>query len=118
MQTILKVVCDNRGQTQMVNDYVAQFCAKLANEKSARDAPRTRLDFPETDDVAFVKDDCQEVASEVSENAPVPLVRLGSFGPFSNQVNENTQLIFVNPIILSYRPNGRQYFMKVQSPLS
>ena len=117
MQTILKVICDNRGQTQIVNDYVATFCAKLTSESSAMASQRTNFDFPETDDVAFVEDDCQEPLTENDDEVGKRL-RLGSFGPLPNQVNKNTQLIFVNPIILSYWPNGRKYFIKVPSPLS
>ena len=42
MQTILKVVHDNRGQASMVDDYLAQYCARSANEALSIESPFSR----------------------------------------------------------------------------
>src|SRR6266567_5525450 len=106
MQTILKVVCDNKGQARMVDDYLAQFCAKAANEAQS-------IEFPSsTDDVAFARDDADEFRDNF---AGKKRAQLGSFGKLPNQANSTTQSIFVNPIILSYRPNGQNLCLWVSS---
>jgi len=55
MQTILKVVHDNRGQASMVDDYLAQFCARSANEA----LPIESSSFDD-DNIAFMRDDVYE----------------------------------------------------------
>ncbi|SRR5258708_4103003 len=101
MQTILKVVRDNRGQASMVNDYLAQFCAKAANEALSIESP-----FSDGDNVAFVRDDEDELRDNCAEQQRV---YLGSFGRLPNQADSKMQsiLINLNPIILLYLPNGR-----------
>ena len=108
MQTILKVVCDNRGQASMVDDYLVQFCAKAANEAQA-----VEFASPDGDDVAFVRDDAEEVRNNCAEQ---PRAQLGSFGRSPNQANDKTTIIFINPVILSYRPDGQKLRLWVSSP--
>ena len=107
MQTILKIVCDNRSLAHLVDDFILRFC-----EKATSDAPTVDHSLPKADDVAFGKDDCAD-----PERAHVEGERtnLGSFGP--TQVNENTKLIFVNPLILSYRPNRHRLCVWIGGPL-
>ena len=108
MQTMLKVVLDNRGQASMIDDYLLRFCAKAANEEQA-------IEFPpiDADDVAFVRDDAEEIRGNSAER---PRVRLGGFGSSPNQANSKTKLIFINPVILSYGPNGQKLRLWVSSP--
>lgn len=108
MQTILKAMCDNRGQASMVDDYLVRFRAKAANEEQA-------IDFPpaNAEDVAFVRDDAEEIRGNSAEQ---PRARLGGFGGSSNQVNSKTKIIFINPVILSYGLNGQKLRLWVSSP--
>ena len=71
MQTILKIVCDNRGQARIVDDYLVRFCDKATNDDPGMDIPPR-----DADDVAFVKDD----SPGLDERSTSPRVRLGSFG--------------------------------------
>ncbi len=107
MQTILKLVSDNRGQASMVGDYLAQFHAKAANEAQSIEAVSSHAD-----DVAFVRDDADEFRDNCAEQKRA---QLGSFGQ-SNQANSKTVFIFVNPIILSFRRNGPDLRLWVESP--
>ena len=73
MQTILKVVCDNRGQVSMVDDYLVRFRAKAANEEQAIILPPT-----DTDDVTFMRDDGGEMRGNRAEQARAQLSGFGS----------------------------------------
>src|SRR5258708_5301911 len=108
MQTILKVVCNNRDQAGMVDDYIVRFCAKAADEAHSIEFPS-----PDPDDVAFARDDAHEFPDNCDEKLHA---RLGSFGQWPNQANSKLQIIFVNPMILSYRPNGPTLRFWVASP--
>ena len=76
MQTILKVVHDNRGQASMVDDYLAQYCARSANEALSIESPFLLDD----NNIAFVRDD----AYEFRDNAFRTKARtLGQFRTFA-----------------------------------
>ena len=108
MQTILKVVCDNRGQVSMVDDYLVRFCAKAANEEQAIEFPP-----PDADNVAFVRDDGGEIRGNRAEQ---PRAQLSSFGNSPNRAMSKTTIIFINPVILSHGPNGQKMRLWVSSP--
>ena len=108
MQTILKVVCDNRGQASMVDDYLVRFRAKAANEEQAMEFPP-----PDADDVAFVRDDAEEIRGNSAEQ---PRAQLCCFGSSPNQANSKTKIVFINPVILSYGLNGQKLRLWVSSP--
>jgi len=74
MQTILKVVCDNRGQVSMVDDYLVRFRAKAANEEQAIILPPT-----DTDDVTFVRDDEGEISRQPRRTTERAVGRLRKF---------------------------------------
>ena len=99
MQTILKIVCDNRGQASMVDDYLVRFCDKATSESPGIDIPSR-----DANDVVFVKDDSQEFSDERRAS---PRAQLSSFGAPPNQASPNTVLIFVNPIIISFGPDEK-----------
>jgi hypothetical protein len=108
MQTILKVVCGDGSQATMVDAYLLQFCEKAANETQSIEFPS-----PDADDVAFAWDD----ANEFRTNCAVkPRAQLGSFRESPNQANGKMQFIFINPMILSYQPNGNSLRLWVASP--
>jgi len=111
MQTILKVVHDNRGQASMVDDYLAQFCARSADE-----ALPIESSFDD-DNIAFVRDDAYEFRYTRGERQ---LAQLGSFEHLPNQANGTTQFILINlnPIILLYRRNGQNLRLSVASTSS
>lgn len=107
MQTILKVICDNRGQAHMVEEYLAAFC-----ERFGVDTPLS--EFPvEHDDVAFVRDDSCGLSAFAQDQSAAGL---GSFCAALHQANERVQFVFVNPVIVSYRPNGQKLRLWVGSP--
>jgi hypothetical protein len=108
MQTILKVICDNRGQASIVDDYLVRFASKAAQEPRSVEFPS-----PYANDVAFACDDANETRDNCAEK---PRAQLGSFGQSPNQANSNTKFIFMNPIILSYRPHGQNLRLWVTSP--
>ena len=108
MQTILKVVCNGKAQASIVEDYLAQFCVKAASE-----TPSVEFPSPDADDVVFAKDDADEFRNEPNGQQRL---RLGSFEKSPNQADSKTQLIFVNPIILSFQPNGQNLRLWVASP--
>jgi hypothetical protein len=108
MQTILKVACGNGSQAGMVDAYLLQFCEKAANETQSIEVPS-----PDADDIAFAWDDANEFRINC---AAKPRAQLGSFGQLANQANDKMQLIFINPMILSYQPNGRSLRLWVASP--
>jgi hypothetical protein len=108
MQTILKVVCDNRGQASMVNDYLVRFCAKAANEEQAIEFP-----LPQADNVVFVRDDAGGIRDNRAEQ---PRLQLGGFGSSPNQANRKAKLIFINPVILAYGPDEQKLRLWVSSP--
>jgi hypothetical protein len=108
MQTILKLVCDNRGQAAIVDDYLTQFRAKVANDAQSIEVPSS-----DADDIAFVRDDAEEFRDECVEKQRA---ELGSFGRSSSAMNQKAQLIFVNPIILSCRFNEENLRLWVESP--
>ena len=109
MQTLLKVVFDNRGQASMVHDYLALFHAKAA----ANEAQFIESLSSDTDDVAFARDDAREFRDNGAERERA---QLGSFGQVPNQANSKNLFIFVNPIILSFRRNGPNLRLWVESP--
>lgn len=104
MQTILKVMCDNRSQARMVDDYLVRFCAKAATEEQAIEFPS-----PDADDVTFVRDDEGEMRGNRTEQLRA---HLGGFG----QSNGKTTIIYVNPVILSHGPDGQKLRLWVSSP--
>jgi hypothetical protein len=108
MQTIVKVICDNRGQAHMVDHYLAQFAVKASKEPESIEFPS-----PSADDVAFGRDDDHESRDNCAEK---PSAQLGSFGQSPNQANGRTKFVFVNPIILAYRPDRRSLRLWVASP--
>jgi hypothetical protein len=108
MQTMLKVICDNRGQASMVEDYLVRFCAKAANEE-----PPIEFPPPDADDVAFVRDDAEEIRGNGAEQ---PRAQLGGFGSSPNEANNKTKIIYINPVILSYGCNGQKLHLWVSSP--
>lgn len=108
MQTILKIVCSNRSLAYMVDDFILRFCEKATGEAPTVDVPSAIAD-----DVAFAKDDY--AVPEEPQQAGTR-TKLGSFGPLPNQVNENTKYIFVNPVILSYRPNRHRLCVWIGGP--
>jgi hypothetical protein len=110
MQTILKVICDNRGQADMVDQYLARFAVKASRESES-------IEFPsmEADDVFFARDDVRESRDDCAQKAKV---QLGSFAQSPKQANGRTKFVFMNPIILSYRPNGQSLRFWVASPSS
>jgi hypothetical protein len=112
MQTILKVVQDNRGQASMVDNYLAQFSAKAANEALSIESPSS-----DGDNVAFVRDDAYELRDNCAEQQRA---HLGSFEHLPNQANNTAQFILINfnPIILLYRRNGQNLRLGVASASS
>ena len=107
MQTILKVVYDNRGQAHMVEEYLAAFCERFTGE-----TPLSK--FPvEHDDVAFARDDTHDLPACTQHQ---PVASLGSFRASLHQANERVHFVFVNPVIVSYRPNGQKLRLWVGSP--
>ena len=108
MQTILKLMCGHRSQASMVDDYLVQFCAKAANETQSIEFPS-----PDTNDIAFARDDANEFRTNRAEK---PRAQLGSFRQSPNQANVEMQYIFINPMILSYQPNGNSVRLWVASP--
>ena len=108
MQTILKVMWDNRGQGSMVDDYLVRFRAKAANDEQAIEFPA-----PNADDVAFVRDDADKIRDNSAEQ---PRAQLGGFRSSPNHANSSTKTIFINPVILSYGPNGQKLRLWVSSP--
>jgi hypothetical protein len=108
MQTILKLMCGHRSQASMVDDYLVQFCAKAANETQSIEFPS-----PDAGDIAFARDDANEFWTNRAEK---PRAQLGSFGQLPNQANGKIQLIFLNPMILAYQPNGNPLPHWVTSP--
>ncbi len=108
MQTILKIVCDNRGVGRMVDDFILRFCEKATGEGPVFDIPAGW-----GDNVAFAKDDCGErPEGSLAGRGTKP----GSFGPHPTQVNESTKFIFVNPVIVSYRPTRHRLCVWIGSP--
>jgi hypothetical protein len=99
MQTILKVVRGNGGQGNMVHNYLTQYCARIES-----DAQSTEPVCSDAGEVAFVKDDAYEFRNESAEQEGL---LLGSLRPMPNQAKSKTRLIFMNPMILLYRPNGQ-----------
>jgi hypothetical protein len=110
MQTILKVVCDNRGQASIVDEYLVRFWAKAGNEEQVIGFPA-----PDTDDAAFVRDDAEEIQGNSAEQ---PVAQLGGFGSSPDQANSKTKIIYVNPVILSHGPKGQKLRLWVSSPSS
>ena len=108
MQTILKVIRDNRGQASIVDDYLVRFVSKAAQEPQSVEFPS-----PYADDVTFARDDAHETRDNCVEKSRA---QLESFGPSPNQANGNTKFIFMNPIILSYRHDGQNRRIWVTSP--
>ena len=98
MQTILRVLNDNRGQGSMVDHYLSRFCERDANE-----AQSSEFDTGDSDNLAFLRDDADEFQDNCAEQQRA---HLGSFRDLPNQANSKTQFIFMNPIILLYRPDG------------
>jgi hypothetical protein len=107
MQTILKIVCDKRGQAHTVEDYLVRFCEKAAGLLPVNEFPSTNAD-----DVAFARDDTPEFQENCTAQSPA---QLGSFGTLS-QMNSAMTLVFVNPVIVSYRPDGQSLRLWVGSP--
>ena len=111
MQTILKIVCDNRSLSNMVDDFILRFCAKATGEVPVVDIPTHHAD-----DVAYVRDDRCEV--EPSHGAG-QRANLGSFemppSP-AEQDEPRTTFIFVNPVILSFRPNQHRLCIWIGPP--
>ena len=108
MQTIVRVICDNRGQADMVGHYLAQFAVKASKEPELIEFPS-----PDADDVAFARDDAHESRADLAEK---PRAQLGSFGQSPNQANGRTKFVFINPIILTYRPDGQSLGFWIASP--
>ena len=110
MQTILRVVSDNRGQASMIDDYLAQFAARTASEDLSSEPPSF-----DSDNIAFIRDDVNELRDNCAE---LERTHLGSFRQLPNQAKSKTQLIFMNPIILLHRPNGQNLRLWVASTSS
>lgn len=108
MQTIVKVICNNRGQADMVDHYLARFAIKSSQEPKSVEFPS-----PDADDVAFARDDAGESRDICAER---PRAQLGSFGQSPNQADGRTKFVFMNPIILTYRPDGQNLCLWVESP--
>ena len=108
MQTILKVVCGNGSQASMIDAYLIQYCEKVANDTQSIEFPS-----PGADDIAFAWDDANESRTDCADK---PRAQLGSFRPSPNQANDKTQFIFINPVILSYQPDGQSRCLWVGSP--
>ena len=98
MQTILKVICGNRGQASIVDDYLVRFASKAGQEPQSVEFPS-----PYADDVVFARDDASETRDKCAEKSRA---QLGSLGQSPNQPNGNTKFILMNPIIFSYRRDG------------
>jgi hypothetical protein len=92
----------------MIDAYLVQYCEKVANE-----ARPVELPSPDADDVAFAWDDANEFRTNCAEK---PRAQLGSFRQSPNQANHNLHFIFINPMILSYQPNGQSLRLWVASP--
>ncbi len=107
MQTILKLVRNNRGQAGMIDDYLAQYCAETTNE-----ALSIETGSSESDNVAFVRDDADEFRDKSAEQKRA---QLGSFEWPPNQSNSKILHIYMNPVILLYRPNGQNLRVWVAS---
>jgi len=107
MQTILKVIRNNRGHAGMIDDYLAQYCAEISNEALSMETASS-----EGDNVAFVRDDADKFRDNCGEQKRA---QLGSFEWPPNQANSKTLLIHMNPIILLYRPNGQNLRLWVAS---
>ena len=107
MQTILKVVCGNRGPYQMIEDLAAAFSSRFDTESTVSEFPP-----PGSDDVAIAIDDCLELRNSTVDAGDVIL---GSFRP-ELRGNEQLQFILVNPVIVSYRPNGQKVRFLLGSP--
>src|ERR1700741_383179 len=86
MQTVVRVMGGGRSRAQMMEDYVAEFCAKEENGTRAVEFPA-----PGTEGVEFAWDDVED-----GERLP-----LGSFGRDVTEDPEKTVYIFVSPLILS-----------------
>jgi len=99
MQTILRVVCDNKGLAPMIDNYLARFISKAESEASS-----TEVISSEDDNIVFVRDDSDEPREDYAEEQRA---QLGSFDLWPNQAQSKLQLIYMNPIILLYRPDGQ-----------
>ena len=108
MQTILKVVRNNRGHVGMIDDYLAQYCAE-----STDDSPSIETASSEGDNVAFVRDDADKFRDNCGEQKRA---QLGSFEGSPNQANSKTLLIHMNPIILLIDLMGRTCVLGLQAP--
>ena len=108
MRTILKVICDNRGQASIMDDYLARFAGKAAQGPQSFEFPS-----PYADDVVFARDDANETCDKCAEK---PRAQLGILGQSPNHANGNTKLILMNPIVLSYRRDGQNLRVWVRSP--
>jgi hypothetical protein len=106
MQTILKVVCGNRGPSQMIEDLAAAFSSRFDIESTVPEFPP-----PGSDDVAIAIDDCLELRNSTDVGDAI----LGSFCT-RLRGNEQLQFILVNPVIVSYRPNGQKLRFLIGSP--
>ena len=112
MQTILKIVCDKRGLSNMVDDFILRFCAKAAGEAPVVDIPAAQAD-----DVAYVRDDRGEIQSPAQDTGQ--RADLGSFempASHADPGEARTTFIFVNPVILSFRPNKHRLCIWVGPP--
>ncbi len=76
MQILLKVVYDNSDHSSIVDDYLAQFSARILNEDVSVEFP------PSEGEVAFARDDSDEFRDnrEGRDRA-----QLGSFRPIPNR---------------------------------
>jgi hypothetical protein len=108
MQTILKVVCGNGPQASMIDAYLVQYCEKVTNETQSMEFPS-----PDADDIVFARDDANESGTNCVEK---PRAQLGSFRQSPNQANDKMQFISINPMILSYQPDGQSRCLWVASP--
>jgi hypothetical protein len=107
MQTILKVVRDNRGQANMVDNYIAAFCERFADESPLSMFPTEHAD------VAFARDDAHDLLVSSRDQSAASL---GSFCASLHQTNDKVRFVFVNPVIVSYRSNGQKLRLWVGSP--
>ena len=98
MQTILKVLRDNKSQVGIDDGFLTQLSTNSPNDVLSTS--------PSSDscEVVFVRDDAYEFQDK---GAKRQRSQLNSFGCSPNQANSKTIFIFMDPFIFPYRSNGK-----------
>jgi hypothetical protein len=108
MQTILRAVWEDNDRDTMVENCLTRFDAKAAMEKPVVDFTASRAH-----DVVYISDDAQAYQDEFALG---PRAQLGSFGSTREQVRSKTTLIFMDPIVVTCRPDGEELRLQIEYP--